>query len=471
MNNLTEMISRHKKTGRYFILWLIIVISSCSRVLHPVEMTDAVSEEDLFRGIVVTDSAGIGDIPWHELFTDTLLQSIIENTLENNPDLSIATARIEKAEAVFRQSKAEFFPSFNAGFSGSYQNAGGDDFNPTEVYQVYGSTSWEAGIWGKLRSSKRAALATLLASEAYRRAVITQLVASVASNYYVLLALDAQLEITQQTLEKRISNVETMELLKANDVITGADLVLSHANRYSAEVTIPDLKQNIYETENILSLLMGRPPGQVKRSSLSEQQLSPDLSKGIPANILANRPDVREAEFRLRFYYENVRFARSFFYPSLTITARGGLTETSFQTLFNTPSLFINIAGGLLQPVFNLGINRQRLRSASADLDEYSAVFTKTLLEAGEEVVNAMHNYETASQKIAIREKQVEYLERSVEYTTELLKYTSTTNYIDVLTAEVNLLSAQLNGVNDRLEQLLSVVALYRSLGGGWQDQ
>jgi outer membrane protein TolC len=308
-----------------------------------------------------------------------------------------------------------------------------------------------------------------MASEAFKRAVKTDLIASVAANYYNLLALDAQLDITRRTLEKRISNTETMEALRDNDVITSADLVLSQANRYSTEVIVPDLLQRIYETENVLSLLMGQVPGPIVRTSLEKQDMSEDLRAGVPAQLLSNRPDVLEAEYRLRYFYETARSARANFYPSLTITARSGLTETSLDALFNKPVFFYNIIGGLVQPVFNNGLNRQRLLSAKADFEESQASFRKTILTAGSEVVNAMHSHETATNKITIREKQIGYLEKAVDYTTELLKYTSNTSYLDVLTSEVNLLSAQLNGVNDKLEQLQSIVALYQSLGGGWK--
>ena len=308
-----------------------------------------------------------------------------------------------------------------------------------------------------------------MASEAFKKTVKTELIASAAMNYYNLLALDAQLDITQRTLEKRISNAETMQALRDNDLITSADLVLSQANRYSTEIIIPELKQRIYETENVLCLLMGQNPGPIVRTSLERQNLSERLRTGVPAQLLANRPDVLEAEYRLRFYYETAKSARACFYPSLTLNARGGLTEATLTALFNQPVFLWNIVGGLVQPIFNYGLNKQRFLSATADFEESQASFRKILLNAGSEVVNAMHSYETAANKMSIREQQIGYLEKAVEYTTELLKFTSTTSYIDVLTSEVTLLSAQLNGVNDKVEQLQSIVALYQSLGGGWQ--
>jgi multidrug efflux system outer membrane protein len=456
------------KTGPALIVMALILLAASCKVMHLEKFPEIKADDALYRDLDISDTNNIALVPWNDLFTDSCLQTIIEKAINNNPDVEVAIARIKKAEAAFRQSRAEFFPSLNAGFSATYQSETGGSGVP-EYYQLFGSTSWEADIWGKFRSAKRASLASLMASEAFKRAVTTDLIASAAMNYYNLLALDAQLEITQRTLEKRISNAETMEALRDNDLITSADLVLSQANRYSTEIIIPDLKQRIYETENVLSLLMGQPPGPIIRTSLEQQNLSERLRSGVPAQLLANRPDVLEAEYRLRYYYETAKSARANFYPSLTINARGGLTEASLNALFNQPLFFWNIAGGLVQPIFNYGLNKQRFLSATADFEESQASFKRLMLNAGSEVVNAMHSYETATNKLSIREKQIGYLEKAVDYTTELLKYTSTTSYIDVLTSEVTLLSAQLNGVNDKVDQLQSVVALYQSLGGGWK--
>jgi outer membrane protein, multidrug efflux system len=448
---------------------LLLGASSC-RMVQPSRAEDLVAVDSLYRDINVSDSAGFANVPWQQLFTDPYLVGLINEALVNNPDMQVAAARISRAAAAFRQNTAELFPSLNAGFNANYQSAGESGFGLPELYQLFGSTSWEADIWGKIRGARRASLANLYASEAFRRAVTTELVASVAINYYSLLALDSQLAITRQTVDRRTRNAEVMEVLKDNDVITGADLVLSQANRYSAEILIPDLERRIYETENLLSLLTGNPPKAVDRGLLEEQELSADFRTGVPAMLLANRPDVVEAEYRLAAFYENIRVARAGFYPSLTINARAGITETALDALFSSPVFFWSIAGGIFQPIFNHGLNRQRLRSAQADYEESQASFRRILLRAGSEVVNAMRGYETASDKIAIRQKQIESLEKAVEYTNELLTYTSTTSYIDVLTSEVNLLSAQLSSVNDKLEQLQAVVELYRSLGGGWRE-
>jgi NodT family efflux transporter outer membrane factor (OMF) lipoprotein len=448
---------------------LIFFLSSC-KILQPYKQPDIVSEEKLFRELAVNDSTNIADIPWKSLFTDKLLQNLIEEAINNNPDLQIAITRMKKAEANLKQSKASLFPTLNAFADASFQSNNSIIPGVPASYQLYGVTSWEADIWGRLRSAKRANLALFLESEAYKRAVQTQLIANVADSYYTLMAFDAKLRVTEKTIENRNSDVETMKIMKDNDLVTGADLVQSQANMYSAKVTIPEIKQSIYETENALSVLLGRNPGPITRGSLDEQEISPDLKTGIPAQLLANRPDVQEAEYQFRYGFEMTNVARKYFYPSLTISATGGITSTDLSKLFNASSVFWNLVGGLTQPILNQGQNKQRLRIAQANQQEYLIAFKQTVLTAGQEVANAMHGYQSASEKITLRASQIDYLEKSVNYTMELLKYTSSTNYTDVLTSEVNLLSAQLNSINDKLQQLQAVLSLYQSLGGGWKQ-
>ena len=446
---------------------LLLFLISCN-TLQKNSQSGVVPEDKLFRELASTDTTTIADVPWRKIFTDPKLQSLIEEAITNNMDLKVAMVRISKAGANLEQSKLAFFPSLSLNATESNQWNNSNTPEMLRNYQVYGSSGWEADIWGKLRSTKRANLTAFLESKAYQRAVQTQLIANVSVGYYTLLAYDAQLQITEKTLEKRKANVESMKIMKANDLVTGADLVMSEANRYSAEVTIPDLKQNIYKTENSLSVLLGRNPGPIARTTLASQEISAEIQTGVPLQILANRPDVQEAELKYRYNYEMTNVARSSFYPSLTLSANGGISANNFS--FDPSSLFWNFIGGLAQPIFNNGAIQQRFRVAKANKDESLLIFKQTLLTAGEEVVNAMKEYQTASEKIAIRSNQIRYLEKSVDYTMELLKYTATTNYTDVLTSEVNLLSAQLSSVSDKLQQLHAIVSLYESLGGGWKE-
>ncbi|ANH82210.1 hypothetical protein A8C56_15670 [Niabella ginsenosidivorans] len=452
------------------ILWIVFtaaLVPSC-KVLQPYSSEKNVSDQ-LYRDAVTNDTATIASMPWRALFTDPRLQHLIDEGLSNNLDLKIAVARIKAAQANLKQANLAYLPSLQANASaGLYQTSGAQN-TPAQVYQVYLSSSWQVDIWGKLKSAKRAALASLLQSDAYKRAVQTQLVADIATNYYALMAYDAELTLTLQTVQNRKEDVKTMQILKDGDVVTGAAVVQSAANQYSVEVTIPDIKQNIRQTENAICYLTGRAPGPIERDSLSNEPIPANLSTGVPAQLLANRPDVQEAEYQLRNAFEMVNVARTYFYPSLNITGEAGLYNTGIKNFFNASSFFANIIGGLTQPIFNNGLNKQRLALAKAQQEEYAAAFQKALLNAGTEVSNALYQYQAAADKKTARRLQLENLEKAVSYTQQLLKYSNKANYTDVLTSEQSLLAAQLSSINDKLEQLQAVVALYASLGGGWK--
>ncbi len=470
------MIQFYKKQI-FAALFISAVFASCvtKKYQQPVLKT-----ENVYRDTTISDSATIANLPVNQLFTDTVLQHLIAEGIRENLDLKTAVQRISEAEANLRQAKAAYLPSVSATgtATATKQSLAGLNFPPefanafdltTTTYQLGLTASWEADIWGKFRSSQRAALANFLQSDAARRAVQTQLIADIANNYYSLLALDKQLAITEQTVKNRISDVETMKALKEGAIVNGAAVVQSEANRYAAEVTIPDLKRSIRETENALSILLARAPGKINRASLAEQRPYGNLVLGVPSQLLRNRPDVREAEFAFRSAFENTNLARTYFYPSLTINGQGGFSSLMIKDLFEH-SIFYNVVGGLTQPIFNRGQNKARLRIAQAQQQEAYYNFQQSMLVAGQEVSNALYAYQTALEKQTTRAKQLQALEKSVDYTKELLRYSSATNYTDVLTSEQSLLAAQLSSVNDNLQRLQSIVNLYRALGGGWKQ-
>jgi multidrug efflux system outer membrane protein len=448
-------------------LWLSVVALAACKVTKPYRRPDSVAGNSLYRDTTITDTTSIASIPWQQFFADSLLQHLIEEGMRNNLDIGIAVARIHEAEANFRQSKQAFYPSLLANADGSLQRNPG--LPSTENYEAFLSSSWQVDIWGKLRSTKRAELAALLQSDAYRRDVQTQLVASIATDYYALQAYDEQLRITRATVENRREDVTTTQALKDADVLTGAAVMQSQAGLYSVEVTIPDIRQNIRQTENAICLLLGRNPGPIARDSLYDTPVNTDLRMGLPVQLLANRPDVQEAEFQLRNAAELTNVARTYFYPALTITGEGGLSSGTLSHFFDASALFGSIVGGLTQPIFQNGLNRQRLEVAKNVQQEYLLTFEKTVLTAGQEVSNALFNYQSATDKMATRAKEIHFLQKSVDYTKELMRADAKANYTDVLTSEQNLLAAQLEGVDDRLQQLQAVATLYTSLGGGWR--
>lgn len=461
---------------KYYIIFGFFVLTLTACVTKRYERP-ALNSERLYRENSSKDSTTIADLPWKTLFADEVLHTLIQQGINENLDLKQAIERIKIAEATLLQSKGALLPSLSGDLSvtDSKQSKAALNFPPgvninteTQTYRAQLSTSWEADIWGKLSSAKRSAYAALLQSDAAKKAVQTQLIANIANAYYTLLALDKQLFITEQTITIRKTDVETMKSLKEGAVVNGAAVVQSEASLYAAEVTLPDLKRSIRETENLLSVLLGSGPGKINRSTLDQQSAYSDLQTGVSAQLLQNRPDVQAAEFAFRSAFENKNVARAFFYPSLTLTATGGLSSLSLKNFFDN-SLFYNLVGGITQPIFNKAQNKARLKTAEAQQQIAFYTFQQALLTGGQEVSDALYAYQAAVQKENTRAKQIASLTKAVDFTKELLRYSSATNYTDVLTSEQSLLAAQLNGINDSLQKLQSVVNLYRALGGGWK--
>ncbi|HEY4196164.1 MAG TPA: efflux transporter outer membrane subunit [Mucilaginibacter sp.] len=459
--------------------FIIVALFFCSCVTQKYQQPGLAVKGELYRSANTGDSTTIATLPYRSLFGDTVLQDLIAEGLQENLDLKVAMQRMDEARENLQQSKAAFLPdlSANATVTRSKLSAGAQDLPPqylgsfpltTTTYQASLSTSWEADIWGKLKSSKRSYLAAFLQSDAARRVIQTQLIADIAGYYYQLLSYDEQLKITQQTLKNRQEDVSTMTALKKSGLATGAAVVQSEANRASVELLLPDLKRNIREAENALSILLGRVPGEIQRTALAEQVPYQNLQTGVPSQLMRNRPDVQQAEFAFRAAFEQVNVAKTYFYPQLTITAQGGLSSLTIKSFFDN-SIFYNVIGGLTQPIFNKRQNKTRLRVAKAQQQEAFYAYQKALLTAGSEVSNSLYSYQTALEKQGIRKDQITSLEKAVDFTKQLLRYSSATNYTDVLTSEQSLLSAQLDSVNDRLQQLQAIVDLYKALGGGWQ--
>jgi multidrug efflux system outer membrane protein len=466
-----------KSSNKYILMVIAAALLSACSITKKYERPTTLSTDKLYRDQSSADTTTIADMPWQSIFKDEKLNALIQKGLENNLNLKNAIENIIQAQASLRQSKLAYYPTlnFDANVTRNKQSQAGLNFPAginintlTTTYKLGLSTSWEADIWGKLSSSKRAALASYLATDAAKQAVQTQLIADIANNYFLLLSYDKSLKITEETLASRIKNVETIKALKEGAIVTGAAVVQSEANQHAAEVLIPDLKQSIRETENALNILLGQAPGPIDRGELGTQIIPENLAVGVPSQLLENRPDVRQAEFNFRVAFESTNLAKTYFYPSLTLTASGGFSNLELKDFFSN-SIFYSIIGGLTQPIFNQGLNKMRLTTAqSQQLQAYNN-FQQSLLTAGQEVSNALYSYEMAVAKEDSRKKQIEALEKAVDYTQQLLEYSSATNYTDVLTSEQNLLAAQLSGINDNLQKLQAVVNLYRALGGGWK--
>ena len=420
----------------------------------PVSMTDT----------LVSDTANMANLPWEEVFTDPKLQDLIRTGLERNTNLQTALLQVSEARASLMTSRLSYLPSLNLTPQGGISSFDGSKGSWTWSAPV--AASWQLDLFGGILNSKRAARVALEQSEAYRQAVQTQVVASIATYYYTLLMLDKQLEITEETVVLWKENVETMKALKEGASVNEAAVVQSEANYYAVVASVSSLKDQIRQTENALSLLLRQAPQQIERGTLDEQHLPDEIKAGVPIQLLANRPDVKVAEMTLASMYYNTNSARAAFYPSITISGSAGWTNSAGRMIVNPGKVLLSALGSLTQPLFNRGANIARLKIAKAQQEEAMLAFEQAILNAGAEVSNALSEYETATQTLEQRILQINSLEKSVEYTQDLLSF-GTSTYLEVLTAQQSLLSAQLSGVSDQFSQMQALVTLYQALGGG----
>ncbi|MCD8288137.1 MAG: efflux transporter outer membrane subunit [Porphyromonadaceae bacterium] len=453
-------------------LVMALTLNSCHIYRKYHRSDDDVNVQGLFRDTVsvtdtlMADSLNIGDLPWTEIFTDSLLQNLIRQGLENNSDLQSAMLQVKAAKASFRAAQLSFLPSVNFAPEGALSNFDRKN-NPTyKTYSVPLTASWELDIFGRLLNSKRNVQTALKQSRAYQQAVQTQLIATIANGYYTLLMLDKQLAITEETAILWEESVETMKSLKVAGMTNEAAVAQGEANCYAIAASIPSLKQQIRETENALSTLLFQAPQTIERGSFDEQELPEILYVGIPVQLLANRPDVQSAELNLAAAYYATNIARSALYPNLVISGSAGWTNSTGSAIVNPGKLLLTAAASLVQPIFNNGSNMANLRAAKAQQEAAALNFQQTVLEAGKEVSNALYDFQASKEILIQQGRQVEALERAVESTESLMKLGSST-YLEVLTAQQSLLSAQLSEVSTSYECMVAVVTLYHALGGG----
>jgi len=466
----------NQRTHKFiFISIIVLLLQSCFVAKNYERPELDVETEKLFRTENISaDSTSLADISWEEFFLDETLKIHIREALDNNQDIRIALQQIVAAEAYLKQGKAGYFPTLSATARVTHQQlASNSQFGSffdggIQQYELLGNLSWEADIWGKIRSNKRAFEAQYLQTVAAHQAVKTNLIANVATMYYTLLALDEQLKITQKTIENRKKTIETTTALKESGNVTSVGVKQTEAQLYTAQAIEVDLKMNIAIMENAFSILLGKAPQFIERSSLEDQQISSSLETGVPALLLRNRPDVIEAEFDLISAFELTNVARTNFYPSLTITGSGGLQSIDFAQWFDTGSLFANIVGGLTQPIFNGRRIRTQYEVAQSEQEQAVLNFEKALLNAGREVSDALYSYHANSEKTEIRQKEFEAYNQARE-DSELLLENGFANYLEVLTAQEQTLNTELNLINSQLDQLTSIVELYTALGGGWK--
>lgn len=452
-----------------------LLLSSCF-VAKDYQRPNLKETQNLYRtDNLPKDSLSMANISWKELYTDSYLVKYIEEGLQNNMDIRIAMQQMLAAEAYMKQGKAGYLPSIIANASITHQelskNSQFGSFltdTSTDQYDLTANLSWEADIWGKIRSTKRASQASYLQSVAAHQVVKTQLIASIAETYYHLITLDAQLKIANQTINAQEKSVETIKALKEAGQVTQVAVDQYIAQYNNSKALQIDIERAINQTENVLSILLGKEPQYIERNSLVSQTFNDDIKLGVPYLLLRNRPDVLTAEYSLINAFEYTNVARSNFYPSLKLTATGGLQSVNLDEWLNANSLFTNIIGGLTQPVFNQRKIKTQYEVAKAQQEQALLSFKKALLIAGQEVSDALYLFNSETKKYEFLQKEVEALKNAEKNSEELLNNGYAT-YLDLLTARQGALRSELNIVDNKLQQLTAKVKLYKALGGGWQ--
>jgi multidrug efflux system outer membrane protein len=464
-----------KKNKVYSVALLIslpFLLVSCFAA-KDYEQPQVVNEANYRTDNLPQDTLSIATLSWKELFTDSTLQRYVEDGLQNNMDIRVALQQILIAEAYVKQGKANYFPSLNGKAQFTHQEFSqgsqfGAQFSSLDQYELSAGLSWEADIWGKIRSNERAFQASYLQTVAAHQAVKSRLIANIASVYYQLMALDEQIRVTEETIETRFKGLKTTQALKEAGNLTEVAVKQTEAQFYTAQGILIDLKNEARLLENTMSILLGSAPREITRGSFENQNISTPLNTGIPAQLLRNRPDVMAAEYNLMNAFELTNVARAGFYPSLTLSASGGLQNLELDKLFNANSLFATIIGGLTQPIFNKRQIRTQYEVSQAQQEQAYLDFRLAVITASKEVSDALYSYNAATEKIEVKKREFEAYNLATEYSEQLLD-NGLANYLEVLNAQENALNSSLNLINAKNNQLQSVVDLYEALGGGWR--
>ena len=397
------------------------------------------------------DGTPVRTVPWQERFQDPFLKDLIDTALANSTDLAVAMLKVEEARADLYRTRMAFLPSLDA-------SATGDIVERSARASL--NASWQADIFGKLRNANLAALSSLEGQAAYSQAVRCALIASVASSYYNLLALDSQLRISTSTLENWDKTISVLEALKMAGKTNDVAILQAKARKMNLESSSMRLRKNITTAENALRALAGKPDLEIRRGSMDGCSFPESMAEGVPLGALAARPDVRRAESALATAFYNTAAAKAAFYPDITLRGSSEWLSASAS------DLAWSAIGSLAAPLLNRGIFKAGLKAARARQEEARLQFRQTLIDAGTEVNNALAEYYSAQERIETDSLQCRTLSDAVEKI-ELMMHYSTTNYLEVLTAQQSLLDSELTLVNDKLALADAWVALYQALGGG----
>lgn len=447
-------------------LMLAVTLGSCNLYRKYELPTDNAIVTDYKKATEAqVDSTSLPYLGWEQVFTDPQLQDLIRLALANNNDLDNARLNVEIAKAQLKGAKLSYFPSLALNPNGGTASYGGSHMNWS--YTIPAALSWEIDAFGKILNQKRSAKVAVEQMEDYTQAARSQIICGVATTYYALVLLNQQLDLTRRTAEIWKDQVESMELMKQAARTNEAAVVQSRANYYSILATIPDLENQIQQTQTAMSLLLNTYPQNWNVTTDLNFDIPENLKAGVPISYLAVRPDVRAAERGMAAAYYTTQGARAAFYPNLTISAQGGFTNLLGSIITNPGKWFIQLAGSLSAPLFSRGRNIANLEAAKARQAQALNNFETAVLSASADVSDALVAIRTNSEKREFLLKQIDQLEKSVEYTEELLMYDQRTTYLELLTARSGLLQAQLSSLACWHSKVAAIISLYQAVGGG----
>ncbi len=424
-------------------------------VRDPLSLTDT---------LAVSDTTSFGNMPWRSVFTDPKLQQLIQQGLDNNPDLLNAALNVKIVSEALKIAKLAFLPSVALSPQGTLTSFDGAAAN--KAYSLPVSASWNVDLFGNLLSVKRSAQMQLIATKDYQTVVKTNIISGIANLYYTLLMLDRQVEIVSSMEELTLETWEKMKFMYDNRVGYRSTAVQSaEAAYYQVQAQKVDLKRQIREMENSLSLLIGQPGQQISRGTFAGQGLPTELSTGVAIQMLSNRADVHYNEMALAQCFYDVETARSRFYPQITITGTAAFTNNN--GIVNPGKWLLSAVGSLVQPVFQHGQIVAGLKVAKAKYEQAYNNWQNTIYKAGNEVSNALVAYNSYAAKTDLDAKRVAVLRKNVEDTKRLMESSSNTTYLEVISAQSNLLNAEISEITDQFNKMQSVVNLYQALGGG----
>ena len=414
--------------------------------------------------LAVADTTTFGNLPWRSVFTDPQLQALIQQGLDNNPDLLNAALNVHMVNEGLKVAKLAFLPSVALSPQGTLQSF--DGAAATKAYTLPVSASWNVDLFGNLLSVKRSAQMQLIATKDYQTVVKCNIISSIANLYYTLLMLDRQLEIVIDMEQLTKETWEKMKFMHENRVGYRSTAVQSaEAAYYQVQTQRIDILRQTREIENSISLLIGQPGQTIPRSTFADQSLPSEFSTGVGIQMLANRADVHANEMALAQCFYDIETARSRFYPSITITGTAAFTNNN--GLVNPGKWLLQAVGSLVQPIFQHGQIVAGLKVAKDKYEQAFNTWQNSVYKAGNEVSNALSSYNGYADMVVLDAKRVAVLKQNVADTRKLMESSSNTTYLEVISAQSNLLNAEINEVSDQFRKMQSVVNLYQALGGG----